>query len=63
MGRDIAVDKNGGAWITASGSYAGMDNVGGTVWYVQSPGADAVQITGATTWWARDTCQVPTTAN
>lgn len=44
--RDIAVDKNGGAWIVASGSYAGMANTGGKVWYVSSPGAKAKEFTG-----------------
>ncbi|MBQ6496333.1 MAG: hypothetical protein IJI74_04090 [Firmicutes bacterium] len=44
--RDIAVDQNGGAWIIASGSYAGMDNVGGTVWYVASPRTQPIQTTG-----------------
>lgn len=36
--RDIAVDKNGGAWIVASGSYSTMENVGGTIWYVNNQG-------------------------
>ena len=44
--RDIAVDKNGGTWIVASGSYGGMNNVGGTLWYVSAPGADPVKYTG-----------------
>ena len=44
--RDIAIDKNGGAWIVASGSYANMENTGGTVWYVSEPGAEAVKYTG-----------------
>lgn len=44
--RDIAIDKNGGAWIVASGSYANMKNSGGTVWYVSKPGAKAVKYTG-----------------
>lgn len=44
--RDIAVDKKGGAWIIASGSYGGMKNTGGRVWYVSSPGAEAVSYTG-----------------
>ena len=43
--RDIAIDKNGGAWIVASGSYAKMENTGGTVWYVSEPGAEAVKYT------------------
>ena len=44
--RDIAIDENGGAWIVASGSYANMENTGGTVWYVSEPGAEAVKYTG-----------------
>lgn len=44
--RDIAVDKSGGAWIVASGSYSGMANTGGRVWYVSSPGAKAKRFTG-----------------
>lgn len=44
--RDIALDNNGGAWIIASGSYGGMKNVGGTVWYVSGPGAEPQQFTG-----------------
>lgn len=44
--RDIVVDKNGGAWITASGAYASLENTGGTLWYVPSPGAEAVKYTG-----------------
>lgn len=43
--RDIAVDENGGAWVVASGSYADLANVGGTVWYVDSSGT-ATQFTG-----------------
>ena len=30
----------------ASGSYANMENTGGTVWYVSEPGAEAVKYTG-----------------
>ena len=44
--RDIAVDKNGAAWVVASGSTSGMANVGGTVWYVSKPGAEAKKYTG-----------------
>lgn len=44
--RDIAVDKNGEAWITASGAYANIENTGGTLWHVTSPGAKADQYTG-----------------
>lgn len=36
--RDIAVDRNGGAWVVASGSYSDLANVGGTIWYVDSTG-------------------------
>ena len=43
--RDIAVDKNGGAWVVASGSYSDLSNVGGTVWYVNSQGT-ATKFTG-----------------
>ena len=43
--RDIALDKKGGAWIVASGSYAGMDNVGGTIWYVDAD-KNATKYTG-----------------
>ena len=43
--RDIAIDKNGAAWIVASGAYADIANVGGTVWYVE-PGKDPVKYTG-----------------
>jgi len=44
--RDIAVDKNGGTWVVASGSYGGMANTGGRVFYISSPGAEAVDYTG-----------------
>ena len=43
--RDIAVDKNGGAWVVASGSYSDLDNVGGNVWHVNSSGV-AIEYTG-----------------
>lgn len=43
--RDIAVDKNGGAWVVASGSYSDLANVGGTVWYVDKDGM-ATKFTG-----------------
>jgi hypothetical protein len=36
--RDIAIDKAGGVWVVASGSYKGTPNVGGTVRYVDSEG-------------------------
>ena len=36
--RDIAIDKDGGAWVVASGSYADLPNVGGTLWYVDKNG-------------------------
>lgn len=36
--RDIAIDKSGGVWIVASGSYSTMENVGGTIWYVDASG-------------------------
>ncbi len=42
--RDIAVDAEGGAWIIASG--ANIENVGGSVWYVSEPGAEAKSYTG-----------------
>lgn len=44
--RDIAVDANGGAWIVASGAYANIENVGGSIWYVSAPGAEAKAYTG-----------------
>ncbi|MGN0704425.1 MAG: hypothetical protein ACI4LD_07690, partial [Lentihominibacter sp.] len=44
--RDIAVDKDGAAWIIASGAYADIENTGGTLWYVEKPGADPVKYTG-----------------
>lgn len=44
--RDIAVDKNGEAWITASGAYANIENTGGTLWHVKAPGAKADKYTG-----------------
>lgn len=44
--RDIAVDKDGGAWIIASGSYAGMKNTGGVVWHVSEAGGEAERYTG-----------------
>ncbi|MBR6799502.1 MAG: hypothetical protein IKM63_05455 [Firmicutes bacterium] len=43
--RDIAVDKDGAAWIVASGAYSYIENVGGTVWYV-APGKEPVKYTG-----------------
>lgn len=36
--RDIAVDKNGGAWVVASGSMSDLANVGGTIWHVDAQG-------------------------
>lgn len=36
--RDIAVDKNGGAWVVASGSLSTLENVGGTIWHVDAQG-------------------------
>lgn len=44
--RDIAVDKNGAAWIIASGAYANIENTGGTLWHVKAPGAEASKYTG-----------------
>ena len=44
--RDIAVDAKGGAWIVASGSYGGMKNTGGVVWYVSEAGGEAMRYTG-----------------
>ena len=44
--RDIAVDKNGNAWIVASGSYADMNNVGGKVWFASAAGGDAAVYNG-----------------
>lgn len=37
--RDIAIDPDGGVWAVASGSYANIENEGGTMWYL-APGAD-----------------------
>ncbi|MEN6462693.1 MAG: S-layer homology domain-containing protein [Syntrophomonas sp.] len=36
--RDIAVDKNGGVWVVASGSLSTLENVGGTIWHVDAQG-------------------------
>lgn len=36
--RDIAVDKNNGAWVVRSGSYSYLENVGGRVDYIDSNG-------------------------
>lgn len=44
--RDLAVDKKGGVWVVASGAYADIENVGGSVWYVSKPGAEADAYTG-----------------
>ena len=44
--RDIAVDKDGAAWIIASGAYADIENTGGTLWYVRNTGAEPVKYTG-----------------
>ena len=44
--RDIAVDRNDGAWVVASGSYEGMNNTGGRVWYISSPGTEALSYKG-----------------
>ncbi len=43
--RDIAVDGDGGAWVVASGSMADLENVGGTIWYVDDQG-QATRFTG-----------------
>jgi len=44
--RDIAVDADGAAWAIASGSYKGMENAGGNVWRVSTPGGTAEEYTG-----------------
>ena len=44
--RDIAIDKDGAAWIIASGAYADIENTGGTLWYVEKPGAEPMKYTG-----------------
>lgn len=42
--RDIAVDKDGAAWIVASG--ANIENVGGTLWYVKDLSGETAKYTG-----------------
>jgi hypothetical protein len=37
--RDLAVAKDGSVWVVASGAYANIENVGGSVWHVTAPGA------------------------
>ena len=44
--RDLAVAKDGSVWVVASGAYANIENVGGSVWHVASPGAEAEAYTG-----------------
>ena len=44
--RDFAVDNEGNAWVVASGSYNGMDNKGGVIWYAPAGGGEAVRYTG-----------------
>lgn len=44
--RDLAVDKDGGVWVVASGAYANIENVGGSIWHVSKPGAKADAYTG-----------------
>ena len=44
--RDLAVANDGSVWVVASGAYANIENVGGSVWHVAAPGAEAEAYTG-----------------
>lgn len=44
--RDLAVAKDGSVWVVASGAYADIENVGGSIWNVSAPGAEAKEYTG-----------------
>lgn len=44
--RDLAVAADGSVWVIASGAYANIENVGGSVWHVTSSGAKAEAYTG-----------------